>query len=470
MSDLTSALADVGRALIRRGPKQEALEKQLQPVTAQNAFWGFVRESFTGAWQTNVVINRDEILSYFAVYACISLISQDVSKMRIKLTQEENGVWQETKSPAFSPVLKKPNVHQTRIKFIESWLLSKLINGNAYILKSRDDRGVVIALWVLDPQRVLPLVSTSGDVFYQLQTDQLGGIAESDITVPAREIIHDRGACLFHPLLGVSPIYACSLAATQGIKIQANSSKLFTNMSRPSGILTAPGAISDATAARLKTSWDENYGGDNFGKTAVLGDDLKYQSIGITPVDAQLIEQLKMSAEVVCSAFHVPPYMVGIGAMPTYNNIEALNQQYYSQALQNPIESIELLLDEGLGLQSGTNNYRTEFDIDALLRMDTATRFKAHSDGITGGWLAPNEARRRERLKPVQGGDTPYLQQQNYSLEALSKRDQQDDPFGTAEPPSAPPDDDDEDASADAEMAADLLRKELADEDYARVS
>ncbi len=37
--------------------------------------------------------------------------------------------------------------------------------------------------------------------------------------------------------------------------------------------------------------------------------------------------------------------------------------------------------------------------------------------------MAPNEARRREDLPPVDGGDTPYLQVQNYSLAALANRD-----------------------------------------------
>jgi phage portal protein BeeE len=42
-------------------------------------------------------------------------------------------------------------------------------------------------------------------------------------------------------------------------------------------------------------------------------------------------------------------------------------------------------------------------------------------------------------LKPVEGGDTPYLQQQNYSLAALNKRDQGEDPFSTARPAAATP-------------------------------
>src|SRR5690606_33741915 len=153
-------------------------------------------------------------------------------------------------------------------------------------------RGVVAALYLLDPATVTPLVSESGDVFYQLQADNLSGVPQS-VVVPASEIIHDRFNCLFHPLVGPSPIYACGLAATQGLRIQNNSARFFGNMSRPSGILTAPGAISDETAARLKASWEANYSGENIGKVAVLGDDLKYQPMSVTPEDAQLIEQLK---------------------------------------------------------------------------------------------------------------------------------------------------------------------------------
>jgi phage portal protein BeeE len=53
--------------------------------------------------------------------------------------------------------------------------------------------------------------------------------------------------------------------------------------------------------------------------------------------------------------------------------------------------------------------------------------------------MAPNEGRAKFDLKPVKGGDSPYLQQQNYSLEALAKRDAQADPFAPATPPATKP-------------------------------
>jgi phage portal protein BeeE len=153
-------------------------------------------------------------------------------------------------------------------------------------------------------------------------------------------------------------------------------------------------------------------------------------------VDSDLINQMNMSSKQVCSAFHVPEFMVGVGSPPSYNNVEALYQMYYSQCLQTHIEGIESILDDGLGLLKANQDAGTEFDLDDLLRMDTATQYKTYGEGVSRGILAPNEARRRLNLKPVTGGDTPYLQQQNFSLEALNKRDTQDDPFATKKPPA----------------------------------
>lgn len=396
---------------------------QLSPVDNRGGWFPIIRESFPGAWQRNIEITTDCALAFSAVYACITLISSDIAKLPIKLIErQQDGIWKEIKN-TIAPVLKKPNGYQNRIKFIEQWLISKLARGNAYILKERDGSGKIVALYVLDPSRVTVLVSPDGSVFYQLQGDNLSGLEEA-ITVPASEIIHDMMPALFHPLVGVSPIFACGLATLQGLNIQKNSANFFANMSRPSGLLTAPGAISDAVAVRLKEAWEENYSGHNLGKLAVLGDGLKYEAMTINAQDAQLIEQLKWTAENVCSCFHVPAYKVGFAVAPTYNNAEIFNQIYYSDCLQSLIENIELCLDEGLGLtEIRGREVACEFNLDGLLRMDTQTRYKSHSDAIGGGWLSPNEARNKEDLQAVEGGDTPYLQQQNWSLSALARRD-----------------------------------------------
>jgi len=252
------------------------------------------------------------------------------------------------------------------------------------------------------------------------------------VYVPASEVIHDIGHPFFHPLVGVSPIYACGASAVQGLRIQNNSSRFFANGSKPGGVLTTKGQISSETATRIKTYWDENFVGDNMGKVAVLGDGLKYEAMTVTAEDSQLIEQLKWTDENICTAFHVPAYKVGVGTPPSYNNVEALDTQYYAQCLQFHLESLELVMDEGLGLAPDKVDGRrlgVEFDLDDLMRMDTSTQIKTLAEAVRGGLETPNEARLKRNRKPLVGGDTVYLQEQDHSLEALAKRDAKPDPF-----------------------------------------
>jgi phage portal protein BeeE len=158
---------------------------------------------------------------------------------------------------------------------------------------------------------------------------------------------------------------------------------------------------------------------------------------------------------------------------PAYNNIEALKESYYSQCLQALMESIELCVQEGLGLPDTQRNLEVAFDLEDLLRMDTLTKVQATKDAIGAGFLSPNEARARFDLPPVDGGESPYLQQQNYSLAALKRRDEEappvtpgQSPGGGTPPaagsaPAAPPTSEDQaDAQTQAQYVIDQISRE----------
>jgi HK97 family phage portal protein len=267
----------------------------------------------------------------------------------------------------------------------------------------------------LEPEFVTVLVADSGDVYYQIKRDDLS--QAKDATVPASEIIHDRGVTLYHPLVGVTPIYACGMAATMGNAIQSTGAAFFKNKATPGGILSAPGRISDDTAARLKESWQNNHAGSKAGGIAVLGDGLKFERMTMTATDAQLVEQLRFSVEDVARCYRYPLFKLQSGAPIMAGSAEELNLQYYGDALQPLIESMESVLNAGLELPS---TMHIELDISGLGRMNSEAQTRTLVDGVKGGILTRNEARARLNQQPKEGGDELMAQQQDYTLPDLA--------------------------------------------------
>lgn len=397
----------------------QSVRKALSPVSSAIGGWvSLIREPFAGAWQRNQELSREDLLGSPIVYACVTQIANDFGKLRARrMHKDKDGIWVEKGgADAVSRVLRRPNRYQNHVQFKQWWQVSKQTRGNAYGLKRKDAAGNVEAVYILNPDLVTPLVADDGAVYYQLGQDNLASIQQS-VTVPASEIIHDRMNCLYHPLIGVAPLYAAAIAAGIGVSIQKNTLQFFGNAAMPGGILVAPGNISEENAKRLKEQWQSGYTGPNAGKVAVLGDGMKFEPLGRNAVDSQLIETLKWSDERVCSVFHVPAYKVGVGPTPSFNNVEALDRAYYSDCLQTPIEEFEAVMDDGLGLDGVKEG--VEIDLDGLMRMDSKTQMETLKAGVEGSLLTVNDGRKRLNLSPLRGGDTVYMQQQDFPLDQV---------------------------------------------------
>lgn len=424
--------------------------KALHPVPDSRQGWFRILEPYAGAWQQNKEEKRGTLLCYPTLYACHDSISSDIGKLPFTLQQlQDNSIWKTVENPAYSPVLRKPNHYQTAQQFREAWILSKLIHGNVYVLKQRDERGVVIKLYVLDPERVMPMVSDSGDVFYQLNYPTAANLLpdsypDRQLTIPAREIIHDRLNCFHHQLIGVPPLCAAYWPAVKNLKILKSSAEFFGNSAQPGGILTGPAGMTEDDANRIKKFWDDNYSGSNAGKVAVIGADMKFTSFAMKSADSQLVEQMRYSDEQICQPFGIPPFIVGIGAIPAGMKVDDMMGLYYQRALQKHIEAMENLLDEGLGISRPLG---VELDLEPLLRMDPEKRASVWEKVSA----TPNEKRLPFNLPPLEGGDTVYMQQQDFPLDQVRKNKIVD-----AEQNPLPPEDDD---ASEVEAANEEVRR-----------
>jgi len=420
-----------------------------------------ILEPFSGAWQQNVEEKRGDLLTYPTLYACIFRISSDIAKLPFTLQQKmPSGVSTEVANPAYSPVLNKPNGFQTQGQFREYWMIAKLTQGNVYVLKRRDARGVVIDLYILDSCHVMPLVTDSGEVYYQLYTDPLNTLPKdypaSGLIVPASEIIHDRCMTLHHPLIGIPPLAAAYWPALKNMKIMRSATEFFANNAQPGGILTAPAGMTETDAEAVKQYWNTNFTGSNSGRVAIIGADMKFTPFAMKSIDSQMVEQMRYSDEQICQPFGVPPFKVGIGTIPSGLGVDGVNQMYYQDALQTHIEHMEALLDEGLKIAKPLG---VELDLAPLLRMDEAKRAEVETKLVGGKIKTPDEGRIRFNLAPTGGGDTLWGQNQDYPLGMLADRKEWDPAMQPPAPAPAPA------PAPEPEAAA----PEISDEDKALI-
>ncbi|HAJ3808975.1 TPA: phage portal protein, partial [Escherichia coli] len=158
--------------LLRRTRKNQKSGRDVREVGWRSLFQA-VAEPFAGAWQQGVKADPEAVLSFHAVFACISLISQDIAKMRLRLMQTDaHGIRRETRRGDIARLCRRPNAQQNRIQFFELWLNAKLRHGNTVVLKIRNARGQIKELRILDWSRVEPLVADDGEVFYRITPDR----------------------------------------------------------------------------------------------------------------------------------------------------------------------------------------------------------------------------------------------------------------------------------------------------------
>lgn len=400
-----------------------------QPVkqTLSNVYgaWRRAYDFVTGAWQSDSSPKSADCanpLLNSVTFACIRLLANDVAKLPLCLKRMSNDVWKTVTDSPYWAVLRDPNFWQTRVEFYQGWIISLLHYGNTYVLMDKDARGICKRMTILDPRFVQPLIANeTGDIFYRvnMRSNPLAGLFnDQDVYIPAEWIIHHKYLPIEHPLIGCPPLRVAALASTTGNRILAAHNDLFLNGIVPPGVLILPEGATTDQVETLATQWAEFR---RSGRTAVLEASTKFEPIAQKSIDSGALELLNFSNIDVCVAFGVPPWKIGIGTMPVGSNAETGNLLYLSQILQGLLEDIEALLDKKLQIP---DDLSAEFDVSALTRMDTKSRYEAASLGVKGGWLTPNEARAKaDGLEPVEGGDTCYMQQQNFSLAALDARD-----------------------------------------------
>jgi HK97 family phage portal protein len=377
------------------------------------------------------------------VEACVSAYAQTIAMCPGSHWQWTEGAGRSRiTNSALTRILRFPNSYQSISDFLLNAVRSLEFEGNAYALALRNDRFEIIELHLMKAASSGAQVAEDGSVFYHLSgnevVDKLSG--SKKLIVPSRDVLHLRLHTPRHPLCGETPIAAAALQLAAGDAALQQQVLFYLNQARPSFVLTTDQVLKAEQVRELRALWNEQAAGMSKGGTPILTAGLKAQPIAVNSVDAQLADLLKFSDQAIANVFRVPLQKLGMGTT-TYSSTEALNQDWLASGLGFLLNHIEEAMGLLFKLKGQPDEY-LEFDTSALLRSSFKERVEGWAAGTKGGVFARNEARREFEMKPVEGGDEPWVQQQDIPLSVAYEN--ANNPPEPPAPPANDPEGDDE--------------------------
>lgn len=351
--------------------------------------------------EAGVMVSDDSAMRFATVHACVRVISEDVAAlpMHVYRRLENGGKERATEHPLYELLHDRPNPEMSAVAFKEALMVNALLTGNGYAFIEFYRSGQVKALYPMLSSEVTPYRTAAGELRYRAGGEDLR----------AGEVYHLAGLG-FDGLMGMSPIAYARESIGLGMAAERYGEKFFRNGTHIGGVISVKDELSEDQFQRLKTQFSGMFRGlQNAHGVPLLEGGATYTQLGIPPEDAQFLETRKYQRSEIAAIYRVPPHMIGDLERATFSNIEQQDLAYLQRTLLPWLMRTEQEGRAKLLLGDDKQKYSIENDTANFMRGETATRMQSYSTAIMAGIMAPNEARRRENLNPVPGGDDIML-------------------------------------------------------------
>jgi HK97 family phage portal protein len=290
--------------------------------------------------------------------------------------------------------------------------------GNAYIQKIRNNSGIVIELYPLNPNSVDVYVRDDGMPYLKMNYVAPDGTA-SYKQFTYDEVIHIKGFSR-NGIYGLSVIDTFRRLFDGYNELEEAGTSIAKNAAKPNGVVYYPNNIKEEELEKMKSGWKSGFSQSNSGKTAFLPNNIKVEAaaLGMTAQDAEFIQQKQFSAQrIAADIFRVPLHMLGLQSNPTYASVEQQAIEFVTYTLTPIITNIEQQIQKQL-LDDSEDVY-INFNVAGLLRGDIKTRIEWYRFALEHGVMTANDVNEAEDtgifISPQKGGDD-YVRPLNFGV------------------------------------------------------
>jgi HK97 family phage portal protein len=273
--------------------------------------------------------------------------------------ERTGGQWEKSETHELNRILEYPNPSFDWSMIMRQAVYLMDLSGDAYMSIVRNGQGRIGEIWPLVPDEMQIMAGMDNMVS---QYRYRKGAVRRDI--PASDILHLKYANPGDIYYGLSPLHAAARAVDIDEEAENWQKTSLQNMAVPPGALVMEGDVTQQQYDQAKEMVNEQSGPENARKPWVLAN-ASWQAMGGGAADLDFINGRKMTREEICSAYSMPPPLVGIYDNATLSNIETARQILWREGLIPALDEIEGQLNLQLTAEYGPN-VRITYDLSNI--------------------------------------------------------------------------------------------------------
>lgn len=343
------------------------------------------------------------------IFSAVTRISNALSAMPLQLYLKAKPVNNELSDV----VCVAPNYAPT-CQWIKTMEACRCTYGNAYGLKVFDAFGQLVRIDILDPAKVTPLIDRdTRERWYRAVNDE--GV---ESYIHSFYIIHIPFISA-NGHTGINPVAVLLDALNYNEQMQTFSAEQLEKGINAQIVVEAPANLGeeqrDQTIAAMHKTWKASSG-----NVLLLESGLAAKTLNLSPVDSKVFEVEKITRSKVAMVYNIPPHLMGDYSDTSFNSQEQEMIEFLTLTMLPIVTAYEQELNyKLLSKEERRKGYHFKFDVDAILRADSATRADVYQKAVRGGWMKPNEVRAEYGRAPDPNGNKLLASRDLVPLETL---------------------------------------------------
>lgn len=328
-------------------------------------------------------VDRDTIMNIPAISACVNMIADTVSSLKIKLYRKDKDRIEEVTDDHRTFLLNEDTGDTLdAVQFKKAMITDMFLGRGGYAYVNRVS-GEVISIHYVEEQKIG--FHKNCDPIFKDYMLEVGGRTYNPwqfITL----LRNTRNGCYGRSIIAESPELWDIIYSSQQYE-----KTLVKKGGNKKGFLKAKNKVADEVMQKLKEAFRKLYS-NNSESVVVLNDGLEFQESSNTSVEMQLNENKETNNKDACKVFLIPPTIIN------GNPSEEDKKQYYQGCILPILTRFATAINRAMLLEDEKSTMFFAFDDTDLTKGDIEKRFGAYKIALDSGFMQLDEVRKNEKL------------------------------------------------------------------------